>query len=319
MLDKLPRTPNNEDYDLCVRAAWLHYAGGLTQGDVAKRLGIPSLKAHRLIAKAKEDGLVRFSIDGEISECLDLEDKMRVRFGLKFCEVCPDLDDEPLPLQALGIAGSRFLKTAFENGEDKVIGFGHGRTLAAAVSLLPKMNVRDVKLVSLLGGLTQRFAATPFDVIHRLAERTGAETYVLPLPFYANTVEDRAVFLSQRGVPAVMAMGIDATLRVVGIGTMEADASTLSTGMIEHQEFDDARKAGGVGEILGHIFSQTGKVIETDISARTLTMDVEDIGKQKTIALAGGRSKIEAIRAVLASGLLYGIIIDERSARSLTA
>jgi len=48
-------------------------------------------------------------------------------------------------------------------------------------------------------------------------------------------------------------------------------------------------------------------------------MDVEDIGKQKTIALAGGRSKIEAIRAVLASGLLYGIIIDERSARSLTA
>ena len=319
MLDKLPRAPNNEDYDLCVRAAWLHYAGGLTQGDVAKRLGIPSLKAHRLIAKAKEDGLVRFSIDGEISECLDLEDKMRVRFGLKFCEVCPDLDDEPLPLQALGIAGSRFLKTAFENGEDKVIGFGHGRTLAAAVSLLPKMNVRDVKLVSLLGGLTQRFAATPFDVIHRLAERTGAETYVLPLPFYANTVEDRAVFLSQRGVPAVMAMGIDATLRVVGIGTMEADASTLSTGMIEHQEFDDARKAGGIGEILGHIFSQTGKVIETDISARTLTMDVEDIGKQKTIALAGGRSKIEAIRAVLASGLLYGIIIDERSARSLTA
>ena len=319
MLDKLPRAPNNEDYDLCVRAAWLHYAGGLTQGDVAKRLGIPSLKAHRLIAKAKEDGLVRFSIDGEISECLDLEDKMRVRFGLKFCEVCPDLDDEPLPLQALGIAGSRFLTTAFENGEDKVIGFGHGRTLAAAVSLLPKMNVRDVKLVSLLGGLTQRFAATPFDVIHRLAERTGAETYVLPLPFYANTVEDRAVFLSQRGVPAVMAMGIDATLRVVGIGTMEADASTLSTGMIEHQEFDDARKAGGIGEILGHIFSQTGKVIETDISARTLTMDVEDIGKQKTIALAGGRSKIEAIRAVLASGLLYGIIIDERSARSLTA
>ena len=70
MLNKLPKAPNNEDYDLCVRAAWLHFAGGLTQGDVAKRLGIPSLKAHRLIAKAKEDGLVRFSIDGDISECV---------------------------------------------------------------------------------------------------------------------------------------------------------------------------------------------------------------------------------------------------------
>jgi len=67
---------------------------------------------------------------------------------------------------------------------------------------------------------------------------------------------------------------------------MEADASTLSTGMIAHQEFDDARA---------------------------------NIGNQKTIALASGRSKIEAIRAVLASGLLHGIIIDERLTRSLTA
>eukprot|EP01037_Dinobryon_pediforme_P010636 gene10636-10707_t len=319
MLAKLPKSPNSEEYDLCVRAAWLHFGAGLTQGEVAKRLGIPSLKAHRLITKAKEDGLVRFTIDGDISECLALEDKIRARFGLNYCEVCPDLDDAPLPLQTLALAGSRFLKQVLESGDDKVIGFGHGRTLAAAVSMLPKMNIRDVKLVSLLGGLTQRFSATPFDVIHRLAERTGAETYVLPLPFYANTLDDRAVFLSQRGVPAVRDLGIAATLRVVGIGTMEADASTLSTGMIERQEFEEARKAGGVGEILGHIFGQTGKVIETDISARTLTMDAADIGSQKTIALAGGRSKIDAIRAVLASGLLHGIIIDERSARSLTA
>ena len=146
----------------------------MTQGEVAKRLGIPSLKAHRLIAKAKEDGLVRFSIDGDISECLVLEDAMRSRYGLKHCEVTPDLDDDPLPLQSLGIAGGRFIKLALESGEDKVIGVGHGRTLAAAVRMLPKMSVTDVKLVSLLGGLTQRFSATHFDVIHRLAERTGA-------------------------------------------------------------------------------------------------------------------------------------------------
>lgn len=34
------------DETLAVRAAWLHYAGGLTQSDVARRLGIPSVKAH---------------------------------------------------------------------------------------------------------------------------------------------------------------------------------------------------------------------------------------------------------------------------------
>jgi DNA-binding transcriptional regulator LsrR (DeoR family) len=319
MLNRAPRGPNSEEYDLCVRAAWLHYGSGLTQIEVAERLGVASLKAHRLIAKANKDGLVRFTIEGDIVECVRLEDKMRARYGLQFCEVCPDLDKEPLPLQTLGLAGSRFLRMALENGEDKVIGFGHGRTLAACVAMLPKMNVSGVKLVSLLGGLTRRYAATPFDVIHRLAERTGAEAYVLPLPFYANSVEDRAVFLEQRGVSAVMDLGVGATLRLVGIGTMEADASIVSTGMIERDEFETARKAGGVGEVLGHIFSLTGKVIENDLSARTLSMAASDIGRQKTVAVAGGRTKVDAIQAALASGLIAGIIVDERSARALTA
>jgi DNA-binding transcriptional regulator LsrR (DeoR family) len=319
MLDVMPKGPNSEDHDLCVRAAWLHYGAGLTQAEVAKRLRVPSLKAHRLIAKANKEGLVRISIEGDIIECVRLEDKIRARFGLQFCEVCPDLDDESLPLQTLSLAGSRFLRLAFESGEDKVIGFGQGRTLAACVNMLPKMSVDGVKLVSLLGGLTRRYSATPFDVIHRLAERTGAEAYVLPLPFYANTIEDRAIFLEQRGVADIMNLGVSATLRVVGIGTMEADASILSTGMIEREEFEAALQAGGMGEILGHIFSLKGKLIENDISARTLSMAAADIARQKTVAVAGGRTKINAIKAALASGLLYGLIIDERTAKALTA
>ena len=319
MLNKAPRSPNSEEYDLCVRAAWLHYAGGLTQGDVAKRLGVASLKAHRLIARANKEGLVRFSIEGDIAECLALEDAIRARYGLKFCEVCPDLDDEALPLQTLSVAGSRFLRLAFESEEDRVIGFGHGRTLAAMAAMLPKVAAPRLKLVSLLGGLTRRYSATPFDVIHRLAERTGAETYVLPVPFYANSIEDRAVILSQPGVADVMNLGIASTLRVVGIGTMEADASILSTGMIEREEFEEAKAAGGAGEVLGHIFSLSGTVIENGISARTLSMDAPDIGRQKTVAVAGGRSKIDAIRAALASGLIHGLITNERTAKALTA
>src|SRR5579863_3041215 len=216
----VPTPPIDEEAALCVRAAWLHYGAGLTQGEVAKRLQVPNLKAHRMIARANRLGLVHVSIDGPIAECVRLEDEIRARYGVRMCEVAPDLDDDPLPLKTLSLAGSRFLRLALESGEHKTIGFGHGRTLAACVAVLPRVAIADVKLVSLLGGLTQRFATTPFDVIHRLAERTGAEAYVLPLPFYANRVEDRSVFLEQRGVPQVMRMGVEATLRFIGIGAM---------------------------------------------------------------------------------------------------
>jgi len=309
----------DEEADLSVRAAWLHFGGGLTQSEVAARLGVPPVKAHRLIARAKSMGVVHVTIDGPIGACIALEQRLTNQYGLSFCQVAPDLEDDPLPLRTLGLVGSRFLSRALLSGEHEVIGFGHGRTLAACVTMLPQMSAPGVKLVSLLGGLSRRYATTPFDVIHRLAERTGAEAYVLPLPFYANTIEDRAVLLEQRGVQPIMAMGIGATLRLVGIGTMEADASILSTGMAEEEEFEEARRAGGVGEVLGHIFGAEGQVIESGLSARALSMPVEEIGRQTTIAIAGGKSKIAPLKAALASGLIRGLITDERTAKTLTA
>ena len=107
------------DMSLAVRAAWLHYAGALTQGEVAARLGITSVKAHRLIMRANQDGVVKVVIDGDIAECVELEAQLSARYGLRYCEVVPDLGEEPLPLRALGIAGARLLAREIEAGGDK--------------------------------------------------------------------------------------------------------------------------------------------------------------------------------------------------------
>ncbi|TIT42337.1 MAG: sugar-binding transcriptional regulator, partial [Mesorhizobium sp.] len=94
-----------------------------------------------------------------------------------------------------------------ERGEDTLIGVGHGRTLAACVEYLPRISAEKTRFVSLLGGLTRKFSANPHDVIHRLAERTGAEAYVMPVPMFANTVEDRTVLLGQKGIREVYDLG----------------------------------------------------------------------------------------------------------------
>src|ERR1700682_976915 len=39
------------DASLATRAAWLHFAAGFTQSEVASRLNIPSTKAPRLVAR----------------------------------------------------------------------------------------------------------------------------------------------------------------------------------------------------------------------------------------------------------------------------
>jgi DNA-binding transcriptional regulator LsrR (DeoR family) len=317
MRDVVSPPPDDPDEELCARAAWLYHGAGLTQGEVAKRLGVPSVKAHRLVARANRLGFVHVSIDAPVAGCMDLEDALRRKFKLEQCVVAPELEDDPLPLRSLGLSGGRFLRLAIDSGRHAAIGVGHGRTLAACVRHLPRMDVPDLKLVSLLGGMTRRYVTTPFDVIHRLAEKTNAAAYVLPLPFLANSPEDRRVLLEQRGVADVFQLGVDSTLRLVGVGAIDDDASILSTGLVERHEFEEARALGAVGELLGHLFSMSGDLIESGVSARALSMSAADIKRRPTVAVAGGSAKIHAINGVLASGLLHGLITDESTAKAL--
>lgn len=307
----------DDETSMATRAAWLHYAGGLTQSEVAKRLGLTSLKAHRLITKANQEGLVKVFIDGDVSECVELESAISARFGLGYCEVVPDFDSEELPLKALGIAGAQFLKREIEQGEEALIGVGHGRTLAACVEYLPRISASRMQFVSLLGGLTRKFSANPHDVIHRLAERTGAEAYVMPVPMFANTVEDRTVILGQKGISDVFDLARSAGLLLAGIGTAEREASLVATGMVERSEMAEVKKGGGVGELLGHFFDAEGRPFETALASRVLALGREDLKDRRIVAIAGGKIKISAIRSVLKSGCLSGLITDERSARSL--
>jgi len=305
------------DASLAVRAAWLHYAGGLTQSEVAKRLGVPSVKAHRLIARAVADGVVKVTIDGDIVECVELETELSARFGLQYCEVAPDLGEEGFEFRALGQAGAGFLRREIESGNNKVIGLGHGRTLSSAVHHLARVNAKDLRFVSLLGGLTRNYAANPYDVMHRIAEKTGMQAHVMPVPFFANTREDRDVLLAQRGVKEVFDLANGAELKLVGLGTVDTDAQLVLSGMVEPREIKEVTAAGGVGEILGHFFDAEGNILETTLTARTLSASLPRSKEERLVALSGGLPKVEAIRAVLKSRCLYGLITDERTARAL--
>ena len=308
----------DEEATLAARAAWLYFAGGQTQGEIAEKLNIPNTKAHRLIARASRDGLIRVFVEGPIAGCVALEEKLKAKFSLRHCEVVPNIDDGILPLRTLGMAGARYLRNVLDRALHEIIGVGHGRTLAAAIDFLPSSPAPHVKFVSLLGGLTRRFAANPYDVIHRLSERTGSEAYLLPVPFFANSVGDKAVLLAQFGIADVVALAQKATLHLVGIGEVDNAGFITSAGMVSPTEIEGVARAGALGEVLGSFFDDEGRRVPTDLSDRALAPDIELLRGREMVAIAGGRNKMQAIRAVLRSGLLTGLITDESTARQLT-
>lgn len=315
----LPQTNLQIDGEaaLAARAAWLHFAGGKTQGEVAELLGVQSTKAHRLIARARSDGLIRVIVEGPIAGCMEIEEQLKSLFDLTLCEVVPNIDEGALPLRTLGMVGARYIRNLIESSRYDLIGFGHGRTLAAAIDLMPSVEAKGTRFVSLLGGLTRRFAASPFDVIHRLADRTGAEAYVMPVPFFANTVKDRQVLESQYGVSDVIKMARDAAIYIAGIGEVDRKSFIATAGMVDEEDMEEVAKSGACAEILGHFFSADGQNLPNTLTDRAMAPRIGDLRSHKIVALAGGTSKTRAIRAILSSGLLHGLIIDEATARRL--
>ena len=307
----------DSDETLSLRAAWLHYVGGLTQAEVAKRLGLPSVKTHRLIARAVSEGAVKVSIEGDVVACLELESQLAKRFGLAFCCVAPDTAEEGLPVRALGMAGADYLRNVLKNHPDITIGMGHGRTLSAAIHQLRQIDAHQVRFVSLLGCLTRNYALNPHDVMHRIAEKTGAQAYMMPVPFIANSVEDKEVMLSQHGVRQVFDMAMGSAMKLVGIGTVEPAAQLVEAGMIDVSEINAISASGAIVEILGHFFTAKGQRIDNGLTARTMTIPLDLQRRDNIVALAGGPTKISAIQAVLASGLINGLITDELTARAL--
>lgn len=302
---------------LAARAAWLSYIGGHTQEEIARRLGVSRVKVNRLIAEAAEDGLVRVFIEGTPAECVALEDRIARHWQLDFCEVSPNVDDAPLPLRTLAAAGARFLNNLLDRGDASLIGVGHGRTLAAMVNYLPRTSRPDVRFVSLLGSLTRHAAANPFDVIHRLTEVTGAECYLMPAPFFADTVADKQVVLAQKSIKDVFALARTAELHIVGIGEVGSHAHMRTSGMITDAEYRELKRAGATGEVLGRFVDAAGRPVAAEINERAIAVRLEEIKGRKVVAVAGGADKAQAIMAVLESRVITGLITDETTAKAI--
>jgi len=310
--------PEAEEGDMLARAAWLHFVGGMTHAEVGAQLRVPGFKIQRLIARATRSGVVQVFINSPVADCVRLERTLCRIYRLVTCLVAPRLGDVPAS-KALAAAGAQSLFRILQTGSHRTIGLGHGRTLSANVAYLPHCHAPDTSFVALHGGLTTSFSADPYDVIHSITGRTGAHGYFLSVPFFANSAADRAVLLAQIGVMQVQALARTASLFLVGVGTATRDGFLVQNGSIGEEDLARLTRLGAKGEILGYFHDRDRRRIETGISDRTVTLSYDELAGCNIVAAGGGADKIDALQAILRSGLLKGLITDEATAATLVA
>lgn len=114
------------DEHLLVRAAWLSYVGGLTQAQIAKRLGINRIRVNRMLAQARDQGIVQIRINSKVADCVALEERLRERFSLAEAIVVPTPPDPDLIPRTIAVAAGEALSSRIREGLSVGVGWdGH--------------------------------------------------------------------------------------------------------------------------------------------------------------------------------------------------
>lgn len=319
------------DDSLIVRVAWMYYIGGLNQEQTASRLGLHRTRVNRLLSEARDRGLISVTINHEAARNIEVESSIARRFGLDFCIATPVLgfDDAPpdertdivrgaISRRAVGAAGASFLKGKISSGPITV-GVSWGRTIEQVAMQLVGVRNPEARFVSLLGSLKRNSTSNPFEVVQSFAARTGGEVHFLAVPFIANSVADRRVFLAQRIVKETMELARAADLYLISVGELKETSVLRTQDILTAEEVENIKASGAVCDSLGKLFDIDGLEIEHPLSQRTLAISTDDLRGRNVVLLAGGIEKVQATIALLRSGIVKGLIIDGDTAIRLAA
>jgi DNA-binding transcriptional regulator LsrR (DeoR family) len=305
-----------DDPALRLRAAWLYYNRGLTQVEIAARLGISRSSVIRLLEEARRRAEVQIWIDLLPGELADLSTALEDRFGLDRAIVVPGEGTPEETARDVGAALGRFLSQRIAAG--MTIGVGWGRTLDAALMTFRAPRLEGVKVVSLLGGVVEAKGLNPMDFAWRLAGALGGDGLLFPAPLIVDSAETKRRLLEDCGLSRIAEVARGMDIAVVSCGDIGAAGTSLSQGFLAPDDYRGLIEAGAVCDTMCHFLDAEGRSVAHPVQDRVMSVGLDVVAGAKHIVLAsGGRRRAAAIRATIARIGCHTLVTDEAAARAL--
>ncbi len=253
-----------------------------------------------------------FGLQPVISEALGLryvEDVLVKKLNLSEAVVVPgDSDDDDAVMFNMGRAAACLMVERCK--ADSIIAVMGGLTVARVTETVSG-RYSGVIVVPARGGLGERVETQANTVAAKLAERLGGSYKMLHLPENLNPKALEALLSDQR-VKSVLATIRRADILLYGIG--RADIMARRRGLSGNNIARLLTK-GAVSEALGHYFNARGELVDR---APSLGIEVSDQPNVSlSLAVAGGKSKSEAIVAALRRSRGQVLVTDEGAAMEM--
>ncbi|WP_295013814.1 sugar-binding transcriptional regulator [uncultured Microbacterium sp.] len=313
----MARTPLDDDELLAVRVAELYYDEDKTQDEIGGLLGISRWKVGRLLQQARADGIVRIEIVHPRARKLGLERELRDRFGLADAVVVPNAgsDSETLGRVAQGAADHL---TALRP-VPRTLAVSWGRTLTAIADRLVEGWARGVTVVQMNGGVSvNRRPGGAASLAATIAQRAAGQVALLPSPAILERLETKQAIERDRTVGGVLELAARADAYLFTAGVCDARSAHVENGYLTPKDIAELARRGAVGDVLGRYIDADGNVVDPELDARTVGLDLGWLRDARTsIFVTAGEAKHDIARTVVSARLCTMVVTDEETARTL--
>jgi deoxyribonucleoside regulator len=310
--------PGDESRSVMTSVARMYYLNGLGQSEIANIYGISRSTVSRLLTSAREQGIVRISVEESDPRDRELEDRLIERLGLRRAIVvrAPATNQEHVR-RAVGYFAAPFVATWV--ADQYLVGLAGGRTLAELVHHIEPQRQGEgpvfIQLLGAIGSSPRQIDAS--EQCRTLAHRLQGSFRTINLPAFAQDKHVRDLFLSHKDIDSVW-KSLDAiSLALVGLGTLE-NSAFVDRGILEPSALSELRSAGAVGEICGRFFDAQGNECNTSLRERVVGVELDVLRACPDVAVVmTGPSRGKAMIAAVRGGIVKSIVVDQIGARSI--
>lgn len=305
-----------------VRVARMYYEGGIRQPLIAKQLGFSQATVSRLLARAKDEGIIRISVTAPKGVYSELEEQLIHRYGLRDAIVVDTIreDDEQIIQRDIGAAAAYYLESAAKPNE--IIGFSSWSStiLALMDAMHPLSKKSGIRVVQIMGGIGNPSAEVyATRLTSQLADLLKGSAVFLPAPGIVGSEAARNVICEDVYVRETLELFNHIDTALVGIGALEPSKLLAESGNIfSISELETLRQCGAVGDTLLHFYDANGQLVSTPLDKRVITMSLEQLSKvRRSIGIAGGSRKYASILGALRGRWINMLITDQFTANRL--
>ena len=306
--------------ELLAEVAILTYDQGLTQREVADRIGVSRSTVSRLLDEARRKGIVEVYINSPFRRSIELQTRLCARFTLREARVmiADTLGYQDI-LQRLGMSAAFYLRTLLK--VDSIVAIAWGTALYQLVRAFRPLdhdtNIIIAQMIGSVGARNQDVDGA--NLAQEFARLLRGKYYDLHAPLLVETPELKNALMLERDVAEVLNLVRRADIAIVGIGSVASGFSSLvRAGYLHEGDLPGLRKMGVVGDVCARHIDIHGNELPIDLNQRAVGVTLSELKRIPTvIGVAGGQGKAPAILGALHGGHMDVLITDSTAATEL--